>query len=161
LLFLIVWPPWLNLSCRASVNYLTSCSNQLFHAQKYAARRGAAYGLAGVIAGTGILGMKTFNVVDRLRSAAEDKTRYESRQGAMFAFETLSSTLGRLFEPYITHILPVLFAGFGDAAGEVRDATQDTARVIMGNMSGYGVKIMLRICCQDWMRSNGVQRKDQ
>lgn len=120
-------------------NLLTELSS----APKYAARRGAAYGVAGVIKGTGIAGMKEFDVLARLQSYSEDKKHYEPRQGAMFAFETLSNTLGRLFEPYITHILPLLLASFGDATSDVRDATQDAARVIMGNMSGYGLKLML------------------
>jgi hypothetical protein len=61
----------------------------------------------------------------------------------MFVFETLSNTLGRLFEPYITFILPILLTAFGDSTGDVREAAQDAARVIMGNMSGYGVKLIL------------------
>ncbi|KAG7440398.1 ARM repeat-containing protein [Guyanagaster necrorhizus] len=69
----------------------------LANGSKYAARRGAAYGLAGVINGTGIAaGMKEFNVINHLQAATEDKKRYEPRQGMMFAFETLSSSLGRL-----------------------------------------------------------------
>ncbi|KAF7294474.1 TOG domain-containing protein [Mycena kentingensis (nom. inval.)] len=116
---------------------------QLFDAPKYAARRGAAYGLAGVLKGTGIAGMKDFDVIRRLRTASEEKKRYEPRQGTMFAFETLSATLGRLFEPYITYVLPLLLASFGDSTADVREATQDAARIIMGNMSGYGVKLIL------------------
>lgn len=61
----------------------------------------------------------------------------------MFAFETLSLELKRLFEPYVSHVLPLLLASFGDASTDVREATQDAARVIMGNMSGYGLKLML------------------
>lgn len=61
----------------------------------------------------------------------------------MFAFETLSSDLKRLFEPYVSHILPLLLSSFGDASPDVREATQDAARIIMGNMSGYGLKTML------------------
>ncbi|KAK0212097.1 armadillo-type protein [Desarmillaria ectypa] len=117
--------------------------DDLANASKYAARRGAAYGLAGVVKGTGIAGMKEFNVISRLRVATEDKKRYEPRQGTMFAFETLSSSLGRLFEPYITYVLPLLLSSFGDAAPDVREATQDAARVIMANLSGYGVKLIL------------------
>ncbi|KAJ7115902.1 ARM repeat-containing protein [Mycena epipterygia] len=117
--------------------------DQLFNAPKYASRRGAAYGLAGVLKGTGIAGMKEFDIIRRLRSAAEDKKRYEPRQGTMFAFETLSNTLGRLFEPYITYALPLLLTSFGDSTADVREATQDAARIIMGNMSGYGVKLIL------------------
>ncbi|KAJ6607520.1 armadillo-type protein [Mycena sp. CBHHK59/15] len=111
--------------------------------QLYATRRGAAYGLAGVLKGTGIAGMKEFDIIRRLRTAAEDKKRYEPRQGTMFAFETLSNTLGRLFEPYITYALPLLLTSFGDSTADVREATQDAARIIMGNMSGYGVKLIL------------------
>ncbi|KDR69874.1 hypothetical protein GALMADRAFT_913484 [Galerina marginata CBS 339.88] len=117
--------------------------DDLFSAPKYASRRGAAYGLAGVINGTGIGGMKEFNVISRLKTAAEDKKRYEPRQGVMFAFETLFNTLGRLFEPYITYTLPLLLTSFGDSTADVREATQDAAKIIMGNLSGYGVKLIL------------------
>lgn len=117
--------------------------DELFGAPKYAARRGAAYGLAGVIKGVGISGMKEFDILTRLRTATEDKKQYEPRQGAMFALETFSSTLGRLFEPYAIHALPLLLTSFGDSIPDVREAATDAARVIMGNMSGYGVKLIL------------------
>lgn len=117
--------------------------HELFEASKYASRRGAAYGIAGVIKGTGIGGIKEFNVIPRLKAAAEEKKQYEFRQGIMFAFETLSNTLGRLFEPYITYVLPLLLTSFGDTTADVREATQEASRVIMGNLSGYGVKLIL------------------
>ncbi|KAJ8518630.1 hypothetical protein ONZ45_g4322 [Pleurotus djamor] len=116
---------------------------ELFTAPKYASRRGAAYGLAGVLKGTGLGGIKQYKVLARLRAATEDKKSFESRQGAMFAFETLSTTLGRNFEPYITFVLPLLLAAFGDSSADVREAAQDAARVIMGNLSGYGLKLIL------------------
>lgn len=117
--------------------------DELTNAPKYAARRGAAYGLAGVIKGVGITAMKELNIIERLRAAAEDKKRFEPRQGTMFAFETFSNILGRLFEPYVIHILPLLLTSFGDATIDVREATHDAARVIMANLSGYGVKTIL------------------
>lgn len=117
--------------------------DSLLNGPKYAVRRGAAYGLAGVLKGTGIAGFKEFGIINRLRAATEDKKRFEPRQGAMFAFETFSYTLGRLFEPYITYVLPMLLACFGDTSTDVREATQDAARVIMGNVSAYGLKLML------------------
>ncbi|KAG2158689.1 armadillo-type protein [Suillus bovinus] len=127
-------------SVRTLVDHLFE---ELFDGSKYASRRGAAYGLAGTIKGFGVGAMKEYDVINRLRTAAEDKKRFETRQGAMFAFETLSNTLGRLFEPYITFILPILLTAFGDTTADVREAAQDAARVIMGNMSGYGVKLIL------------------
>ncbi|KAH9925947.1 ARM repeat-containing protein [Epithele typhae] len=117
--------------------------DELCNSPSYAARRGAAYGLAGVVKGLGISALKEYRIIDRLRAAADDKKRFEPRQGAMFAFETFTSTLSRLFEPYVIHILPLLLNSFGDGTPDVRDAVQDTARVIMANMSGYGLKTIL------------------
>jgi HEAT repeat protein len=124
-------------------DFINRLMGELLTAPKYAARRGAAYGLAGAIKGLGISAMKEFDILDRLRKATEDKKQYESRQGAMFAIETMSNTLRRLFEPYVIHILPTLLAAFGDSTPEVREAAQDAARAIMANMSGYGVKTIL------------------
>ncbi|KAL1662308.1 armadillo-type protein [Schizophyllum commune] len=117
--------------------------DNLFNAPKYAVRRGAAYGLAGAVRGAGIGAMKKYQIMERIKTATEDKKRYEPRQGAMFATETLATTLGRLFEPYITLVLPLLLTEFGDAVPDVREATQDAAKVIMSRLSGYGVKLIL------------------
>jgi len=47
-------------------------------------------------------------------------------------------SLGRLFEPYVVQILPQLLTAFGDTAPEVREAVQDTSKVIMSKLR-YGV----------------------
>ncbi|VDC02874.1 unnamed protein product [Peniophora sp. CBMAI 1063] len=117
--------------------------DELFNAPKYAARRGAAYGLAGVLKGVGIAGMKEFHVLEKLKEASEDKKRYEPRQGAMFALETICTTLGRVAEPHAINALPLLLSAFGDGVPDVREAAQDAARALMRNMSGYGVKLVL------------------
>jgi hypothetical protein len=58
---------------------------------KYAGRRGAAYGLAGVVKGRGLGSLKEYELMDKLKDAAEDKGTYQSRQGAVFAFEWVGS----------------------------------------------------------------------
>jgi len=122
---------------------LSSLMDKTFHSKKYAERRGAAYGLAGVIKGRGISALKEFSVIASLKAAVEDKKDPHAREGAMLAFETLSQTLGRLFEPYVIQILPLLLVCFGDPVADVRQATSDTSRAIMGNLSGHCVKLIM------------------
>ncbi|GJN92071.1 hypothetical protein Rhopal_005099-T1 [Rhodotorula paludigena] len=117
--------------------------NDLFNAAKYADRRGAAYGLAGVVKGRGLSSIQEFGVMGRLQDNAEDKKTMQARQGAVFGYEILSTVLGRLFEPYIQEILPTLLACFGDSSTDVRDATSDAARAIMSKLSGHAVKLIL------------------
>jgi len=69
--------------------------------------------------------MKEYDIINRLQTAAEDKKSFEARQGSTLAFDTLSNTLGRLFEHYITFILPILLTEFGDSTADVREAVQD------------------------------------
>ncbi|KAK0554986.1 translational activator of GCN4 [Tilletia horrida] len=117
--------------------------DDLLHAPKYAERRGAAYGLAGLIKGRGIGSIAEFNVMSKLAEAAEDKKNTNARQGAMFAYETLTASLQRIFEPYIQQILPHLLGCFSDSAKDVQEATQDAAKVIMKTVSGHCVKLIL------------------
>ena len=58
------------------------------------------------------------------------------------AFELLNVRLGRLFEPYVIHVLPMLLACFGDQSEHVSDATQRRARRA-GQLSAQGVKLVL------------------
>jgi len=45
--------------------------------------------------------------------------------GALFAFEMLCLMLGRLFEPYVVHLLPHLLLCFGDNNQYVREVCVD------------------------------------
>ncbi|KAG0555734.1 hypothetical protein KC19_11G000200 [Ceratodon purpureus] len=110
---------------------------------KYGERRGAAFGLAGVVKGFGLPSIKRFKIMEALRAGVDDKASAKTREGALLGFECLCEKLGRLFEPYVIHILPVLLICFSDPVVAVRDATDAAARAIMSQLSGPGVKLVL------------------
>ncbi|KAF8547906.1 hypothetical protein OG21DRAFT_1516877 [Imleria badia] len=97
--------------------------------------RGTAYGSARAI--------KACDVIERLRVAASGKKWLKLCHGATFALETLPSVLGRPFERYMMFILPILLM-VRDGTADMRELAEDAVRAIMGNMSGYGVKLILQ-----------------
>ncbi|KAG9284337.1 hypothetical protein G9A89_007492, partial [Geosiphon pyriformis] len=136
-------PPLIKAIKNSAPDLINGLLNRLYHDEKYAERRGAAYGLSGVIKGTGISALKDCNVMNSLKENIGNKKDYKCRQGALFAFETLSQGLGRLFEPYVIQILPLLLTAFGDTNPDIREAASETARVIMSKISGHCVKLIL------------------
>lgn len=58
-------------------------------------------------------------VILTLLTASSDRLFCPHLQGALLAFECLSDKLGRLFEPYIIYILPLLLNCYGDAVPQV------------------------------------------
>jgi hypothetical protein len=115
----------------------------LLEGETYGDRRGAAFGLAGLIKGLGISALKAHDVMATLQAAAADKKEAHRRQGALFGFECLSERLGRLFEPYVIHILPLLLTSCSDSDDGVREAGEAASKAVMGQLSGQGVKLVM------------------
>ncbi|KAG8455790.1 hypothetical protein GDO86_001836 [Hymenochirus boettgeri] len=115
----------------------------LLESDKYAERKGAAYGLAGLVKGLGILSLKQHEMMTTLTDAIQDKKNFRRREGALFAFEMLCNMLGKLFEPYVVHVLPHLLLCFGDGNQYVREAADECAKAVMSNLSAHGVKLVL------------------
>ena len=136
-------PALIQVSGQRISDYLQIVLDKLLQSKKYAARRGAAYGLAGIVKGRGVSVLREHRIMSTLKSAIDNKKEQNHRQGALFAYELLALILGRTFEPYIIQIVPQLLATFGDATADVREACLDTAKTCFANLSSYGVKIIL------------------
>ena len=136
-------PPLVQASVDRTSDYLARAIEDLLHSKKYATRRGAAYGLAGIVRGKGIMSLRESRIMSTLKAATEEKKDSNQRQGAFLAYELLSLMLGRTFEPYVIHIVPQLLAGFGDPSADVRDACLDASKTCFSTLSSYGVKQVL------------------
>ncbi|KAL6583512.1 eIF-2-alpha kinase activator GCN1 [Orobanche minor] len=118
-------------------------SKQLMKSEKYGQRRGAAFGLSGVVKGLGIRSLENCGIASVIREGPADRNSAKSREGALLAFECLCEKLGRLFEPYVIQMLPLLLVGLSDPVMAVRDAAECAARAMMSHLSAQGVKLVL------------------
>lgn len=142
-------PPLVPLFAPELQTYINSILNRLFTAEKFGERRGAAYGLAGLVKGAGISALADYDIIRSLTDAVEDKKNPQKRQGGQFAFECLSQALGKYFEPYAIEITPLILACLGDTAPAVREATSYTAREIMKHTTGFGVKKLIPLILEN------------
>ncbi|KAF5102408.1 hypothetical protein D0Z03_000420 [Geotrichum reessii] len=142
-------PPLVKLFEPELSRYMEFLLNKLLTSNKLAEQRGAAYGLAGLVKGVGISALADYDIIRTLTEAVEDRRDAKKRQGAQFAFETLSQSLGSFFEPYALEIIPLILASLGDTTPEVRDATSYAARQIMKHATGYGIKQLIPLALEN------------
>ena len=136
-------PPLIQTSSNKTSEYVQEVMSQLLNSKKFAARRGGAYGLAGIVKGRGISALREYRIMSSLKSATENKKDPNQRQAALFAYELLAVILGPIFEVYIIQIIPQLLSSFGDASADVREACLDASKACFGHLSSYGVKVIL------------------
>nr|KAJ0193373.1 hypothetical protein LSAT_V11C800422280 [Lactuca sativa] len=82
-----------------ALSLVTRLLDQLMKSEKYGERRGATFGLAGVIKGFGISSLKKYGVATVLREGLAHRNSAKCREGSLLAFKCLCEKLGKLFEP--------------------------------------------------------------
>ncbi|KAI9175822.1 translational activator of GCN4 [Blastocladiella emersonii ATCC 22665] len=115
--------------------------NTLFTEESYAVQRGAAYGAAGLLASHPALFVE-FKLMEAIRKNLDAK-ELRARQGALLLLECCTISMGRQFEPWLILATPNLLALFADTNAAVRQATVDTARVMMKHISSHAVKLLM------------------
>lgn len=116
---------------------------KIWTSKSLAVRKGAAYGIAGLVKGAGIKSLFNNDVMRNLTTAAEDSKNPVAREGVSFVLECLSQSLGPMFEPYVVEVLPIILKFLGDANPQVREATDYASRQIMKSTTSYGVKQLI------------------
>lgn len=110
-----------------------------------ALRKGAAWGIAGLVKGYGISALLDFDIIRNTIEASEDKKEAKRRESVAFLYEYLSISLKRFFEPYVIEILPNILKNLGDSVPEVRNATAEATKAIMSNTTSFGVSKLIPV----------------
>lgn len=107
-------------------------------------RRGAALGVGAAVKGLSTQAVSQFQILKRVETASENKKDAGVREGAFFCLEGLSINLGKLFDPYVVNSVPLLLTAFADSNKKVQQASHDAAKVMMAQLTGPGVKQVLK-----------------
>lgn len=130
-------------------DHLDVLFEKLWNGSNLAVRKGAAYGIAGLVKGAGIKSLFANDVMRNITSAADDKRNENLREGVSFVLDCLSQSLGPLFEPYVIEVLPIILKFLGDPSGLVREATDMAAKQIMKTTTSYGVKKLIPLAIEN------------
>lgn len=136
-------------------------TDTLLHpSSKMGARRGAAYGLGALAQARGLRSLREWGLMEALLKPLEQQThgQHEIREGALFGLELLARFLGHALEPYVLHTIDGLLAGFADGKAEVRQATLDATRSLMGCVSSAGARLLLPALLQRATRDDASWR---
>ncbi|KRZ76846.1 Translational activator GCN1 [Trichinella papuae] len=136
-------PPLVPSVYREVPNVIRNLLQLLFSDANYGERRGAAYGIAGLVKGMGILSLKQLHIVSELQDAIADKGSAKRREGAVICLEVLSTILGKIFEPYMLLLTSNLLFCLGDVDRHVRQAANDCAKIWMKNLTPHTMNMLL------------------
>lgn len=103
--------------------------------------RGSAYAVSGIIKG---LGLQTFIQMDLLNIIQKECFAKHSdpmrKISGLYLYETLTISLGKVFEMYVEKILPNIIMCISDSKENVRKAATQANRTVMSRLSNHAIK---------------------
>uniref|UniRef100_A0A6G1S5U8 Translational activator GCN1 n=1 Tax=Aceria tosichella TaxID=561515 RepID=A0A6G1S5U8_9ACAR len=136
------FPPLIEAYRKESAAMLKEFNKALYDGTDYGKRKGSAYGIYGIVRGLGMTAIK--QQVGFMKKAIQD-SKTNKKLGGLIGIEVFTSMLGRLFEPFIGQLLPHLLVCYSDPTTAVREATEETSRILMRYMSATGVRLTLPV----------------
>lgn len=134
------FPPLVEAYRKDASPMIKELSKVLYEGTDYGQRKGAAYGIAGISRGLGIMSIK--QQASYMKKAIND-SKINKKIGSLIGIEVFIIMFGRLFEPYIIQLLPSLLVCFGDSNTTIRQVAEDTSKIIMSCLSATGVRMTL------------------
>eukprot|EP00271_Cylindrocystis_brebissonii_P003476 TRINITY_DN1446_c0_g1_i1.p1 TRINITY_DN1446_c0_g1~~TRINITY_DN1446_c0_g1_i1.p1 ORF type:complete len:994 (+),score=230.02 TRINITY_DN1446_c0_g1_i1:209-3190(+) len=109
------------------------------------ARKGAAMELAEVVSASGVKGLLSFGLLDKMRIAMDDQKNPLPREGAVTLFGTLSDQLGQPAEPHLLQLLPSVLERVGDKVMPIKVAAEGAAKAFVNMLSPHAIPIVVPV----------------
>ncbi|EPY24867.1 hypothetical protein AGDE_12132 [Angomonas deanei] len=122
-------------------DFMEKCLKQVFHSGSYVKKKAHGAGVAGVLNGLGLSGLRRYHLLEEIEKAAKEKQNEKS--GAMVLIEALCDTMGNRFEPYALHLSNILLEGVADPDLRISECADDASRVFMSSLTGVGLRQLI------------------
>ncbi|KAL1132575.1 hypothetical protein AAG570_010527, partial [Ranatra chinensis] len=104
--------------------------DQLLSSESLGQRKGAAYGLAGIVKGMGILALKQLDIMVTLTDAIQDKKNYRHREGSVELLGAMAYCAPKQLSSCLPSIVPKLIEVLSDSHVKVQTAGAQALKLI-------------------------------
>ena len=108
--------------------------------------RGSAYAVSGIIKGLGLQNFIQMDLLNTIQKECFTKHADPMRKiSGLYLYETLTISLGKVFEMYVEKILPNIIMCISDPKDQVRKCATQANRTVMSRLSNHAIKQVLPI----------------
>jgi len=108
--------------------------------------RGSAYAVSGIIKGLGLQNFLQMDLLNTIQKECFTKHADPMRKiSGLYLYETLTISMGKVFEMYVEKILPNIIMCISDPKDQVRKCATQANRTVMSRLSNHAIKQVLPI----------------